>query len=157
MPAVDEFVGPVGYGAPWTWLPMLLVAAVVAYYAWALTRSTGTEEPDDGYPRQDPVEDARKRRLGDIDRIDSAFRQDRITLRAAYQQLSAALRGFVGDVTDLPARAMTLEELRDATDPRVADTIEAMYPPEFAPGETAGADDFARSVLQARELVRTWR
>ena len=157
MPAVDEFVGPVGYGAPWSWLPMLLVGCVVAYYAWALTRPTETADADEGYPQKDPVEDARKRRLADIDRIDSALRQDRITLRAAYQQLSAALRGFVSDVTDLPARAMTLEELREATDPRVAETIEAMYPPEFAPGETAGADDFARSVLQARELVRTWR
>lgn len=157
MPAVDEFVGPVGYGAPWTWLPILLVGAVIAYYAWALTRPAGTADDDAGYPPKDPVEDARKRRLADIDRIDSALRQDRITLRAAYQQLSAALRGFVGDVTDLPARAMTLEELREATDPRVADTIEAMYPPEFAPGETAGAEDFARSVQQSRELVRTWR
>jgi hypothetical protein len=154
MRAADEFVGPVGYSGPLTWLPIALAACVIAYYAWVLTRSEPVEETDDR-PVKNPLDAAKKKRLGDIDRIDSAVRQGRMPIRIAFQQLSVALRGFVGDVTDLPARAMTAGELRDATDPRVADAIEAMYTPEFAPDD-ALVEEFESSVRTARELVRTW-
>jgi hypothetical protein len=65
------------------------------------------------------------------------------------------VRAFVGEVSDVPARTMTLEELRATPHPPLAEAIAAMYPPEFAPGE-ASLDDFARSLHAARELVRTW-
>jgi hypothetical protein len=154
MRAADEFVGPVGYSGPLTWLPLVLVACVIAYYAWALTHREPVEETDNR-PAKNPVDAAKTKRLADIDRIDNAVRLGRMPVRIAFQQLSVALRGFVGDVTDLPARSMTAGELREATDPRVADAIEAMYAPEFAPDD-ALAEDFERSVRGARELVRAW-
>jgi hypothetical protein len=155
MRAADEFVGPVGYTGPLTWLPLVLVACVIGYYAWVLTRREPVEEFDDFRPSKSPLDAAKTKRLQDIDRIDNAVRLGRMPVRIAFQQLSVAVRGFVGDVTDLPARSMTAGELREATDPRVAEVIEAMYTPEFAPDD-AVAEDFERSVRTARELVRTW-
>ncbi|RJS44914.1 hypothetical protein [Nocardioides cavernaquae] len=155
MRAADEFVGPVGYSGPLTWLPIALVACVIAYYVWALTHREPVEEDSDHRPFKNPVDTAKAKRLADIDRIDNAVRLGRMPVRIAFQQLSVALRGFVGDVTGLPARSMTAGELREATDSRVADAIEAMYTPEFAPDD-ALAEDFERSVRGARELVRTW-
>jgi hypothetical protein len=155
MRAADEFVGPVGYSGPLTWLPLVLVACVIAYYAWVLTRREPVEETDDFRPVKNPLDAAKTKRLADIDRIDNAVRLGRMPVRIAFQQLSVAVRGFVGDVTDLPARSMTAGELREATDPRVADAIEAMYTPEFAPDD-ALAEDFETSVRSVRELVRTW-
>ncbi len=155
MRAADEFVGPVGYSGPLTWLPLVLVACVIAYYAWVLTRREPVEETDDFRPVKNPLDAAKTKRLADIDRIDNAVRLGRMPVRIAFQQLSVAVRGFVGDVTDLPARSMTAGELREATDPRVADAIEAMYTPEFAPDDVL-AEDFETSVRSVRELVRTW-
>lgn len=156
MRAADELVGPAAYGGPWTWLPYLLVVAVVAYYAWVLLggrREPATEE--EFVSSRNPVDTVRGRRLQEIDRIEQGVRAGQIPLRVGFQRLSAQVRTFVGEVTDVPARQMTLEELRSSPHQRVAEAIAAMYPPEFAPGE-ASADDFARSVQQARELVRSW-
>ncbi|MDO7869216.1 hypothetical protein [Nocardioides jiangxiensis] len=156
MRAADDFVGPVAYGGPWTWLPYLLVLAVVGYYAWVLLAGRAAPEPDEEFvSRRNPADAVRGRRLQELDRIDQAVRAGRMPLRTGFQQMSAQVRTFVGEVSDVPARSMTLEELRSSPHPRVAEAIALMYPPEFAPGE-ASLDDFARSLQQARELVRTW-
>lgn len=157
MRAVDEFVGPVGYAGPWTWLPWVLVLAVVAYYAWVVLGGRRQPEAEEEFvSSKNPADTLRGRRLQEFDRIDQAVRSGQLPLREGFQRLSANVRTFVGEVTDVPARTMTLEELRASGHPRVAEAIAAMYPPEFEPGETASYDDFARSLQQARELVRTW-
>lgn len=156
MRAVDEFVGPAAYGGPWTWLPYVLVLGVAAYYAWVLLGGRRTSEPEEEFvSSRNPVDAVRGRRLQEIDRIDQAVRAGQMPLRVGFQKLSAQVRTFVGEVTDVPARAMTLEELRASPHQRVAEAIAVMYPPEFAPGE-ASVEDFVRSVQQARELVRSW-
>lgn len=156
MRAADDFVGPAAYAGPWTWLPYLLVLAVVAYYAWVLLAGRSEPEAEEEFvSRRNPADSVRGRRLQELDRIDQAVRAGRMPLRTGFQQMSAQVRTFVGEVSDVPARSMTLEELRASPHPRVAEAIALMYPPEFAPGE-ASLDDFGRSLQQARELVRTW-
>lgn len=159
MRAVDdiaqEFVGPVAYGAPWTWLPFLIVALVAAYYAWVVFGGRVVEPEEEFVSAKTPADTARGRRLAEVDRIDQSVRSGALTTREGFQRLSATVRAFVGEVTDVPARAMTLEELRASADPRVTEAIAVMYPPEFAP-EAASPEAFARSVAQARELVRSW-
>lgn len=156
MRAADELVGPAAYAGPWTWLPWVLVLAVAGYYAWVLLGGRREAGPEAEFvSSRNPVDSVRGRRLQEIDRIEQAVRAGQLPLRVGFQKLSAQVRTFVGEVTDVPARTMTLEELRASRHQQVAEAIAAMYPPEFAPGE-ASADDFARSVQQARELVRSW-
>lgn len=156
MRAAADFVGPAAYAGPWTWLPYVLLLAVAAWYAWVLLGASREVEPEEEFvSSRNPADTARGRRLQELDRIDQYVRAGQLPLREGFQRLSATVRAFVGEVSEVPARTMTLEELRASAHPRVAEAIAAMYPPEFAPGE-ASLDDFARSLQAARELVRTW-
>jgi hypothetical protein len=156
MRAAADFVGPAAYSGPWTWLPYLLLLAVAGWYAWVLLGGRPPAEPEEEFvSSRNPADTVRGRRLQELDRIDQYVRAGQMPLREGFQRLSATVRGFVGEVSDVPARTMTLEELRASPHPRVAEAIAALYPPEFAPGE-ATLDDFARSLQAAKELVRTW-
>jgi len=153
MPGEAELTGPVGYASTWSVQAMALVALVVVYYAGVWLWSRGEDAA--GTEPVPPVEKARTASLKELDRLEGVVRAGRVPVREGFQQLSATVRAFVTEASGTPARTMTLEQLRDEADPRVADAIAAMYVPEFAPGE-ADADDFGRSVRDARELVRSW-
>jgi hypothetical protein len=156
MRAATDFVGPAAYAGPWTWLPYVLLLAVAGWYAWVLLGGRRPAEVAEEFvSSRNPADTVRGRRLQELDRIDQYVRAGQLPLREGFQRMSATVRAFVGEVSDVPARTMTLEELRASPHPRVAEAIAAMYPPEFAPGE-ASLDDFARSLHAARELVRTW-
>jgi len=152
MLAAGEFTGPVGYSPIWVVLAVVVVGLVVAYYIgvarWA---RAGFVPDDDG----SALEEARVDHLRQIDSIESAVRSGRLSLRAAFQELSLTVRSFVDDVTEVPARFMALEDLRSSADPKVAEAIAKMYPPEFGPERTA-PKEFLASLGQARELVTTW-
>lgn len=155
--SATELHDPVGYAAWVTWAPLLLVGAVAGYYVWVWSWSRHTPPATEAYVAKvaEPKEKARAAALTSLDRIEAQVRNGRLDVRTGFQQLSATVRGFVEEVTEVPARAMTLTELQDVTDPRVGEAIAAMYPPEFEPGETDAAE-LDRSVAQARELVRRW-
>ena len=55
----------------------------------------------------------------------------------------------------VPARTMALADLRAAGQPRLADAVALMYPPEFAPTE-AEPGELRATLDRARELVATW-
>lgn len=158
MPADAEptdavFTDPVGYSSLWLVVAVVLVGLVALYYLRVWAWSRGSDAPAE--PSASPVEAARKAHLKELERLEAAVRSGRTPVRVGFQQLSATVRSFVTDVTDVPAHAMTLTELRESADPRVAEAVAAMYPPEFAPG-SAEPDDFARSLREARELVASW-
>lgn len=152
MPVDGEFADPVGYSGTWLLVALALVALVALYYAWAWRSGGEVHEP---YQRVARGPGPRERSLHELQRLEAAVKGGTVPVRTGFQQLSLAVRSFTEDTTGVPARAMTLEELRAAADPRVAEAIAEMYPPEFAP-ETAGADEFARSLARARELVSSW-
>jgi hypothetical protein len=152
MPVDGEFTDPVGYSGSWLLVALVLVALVVLYYAWAWRSGAEAQEP---FERVDRGPGPRERSLHELQRLEAAVRGGSMPVRTGFQRLSLTVRSFAEDTTGVPARAMTLEELRAAADPRVAEAIAEMYPPEFAP-ETADAHDFARSLARARELVSSW-
>jgi hypothetical protein len=152
MPAAGEFTGPVSYSPIWVVLAVVLALVVLYYYVsvarWA---RAGFVPDDDG----SALEAARTDHLRQIDSIEAALRSGRLSLRAAFQELSLTVRSFVDDVTDVPARFLALEDLRNSADPKVAEAIARMYPPEFGPDDTP-PKEFLASLGQARELVKTW-
>lgn len=152
MPVDGELTGPVGYSGAWLLTAAVLVGLVVLYYLWAWRAGVEVEER---HHRVDRGPGPRERGLQELSRLEAAVVAGRVPVRTGFQQLSLAVRSFTEDTTGVPARSMTLEELRTAADPRVADAIAEMYPPEFAPG-SADADDFARSLGRVRELVSSW-
>jgi hypothetical protein len=152
MPAAGEFTGPVGYSAIWVVLAVGLVVLVVAYYVAVARWGAAGFVPD---TEASALEEARADHLRRIAAIESSVRSGRLPLRAAFQDLSLAVRSFVHEVTDVPARYLALEDLRGSADPKVADAIARMYPPEFGPDDVAPKELLA-SLEQARELVTTW-
>jgi hypothetical protein len=155
MPDGAEFTDPVGYSGWWLVVCLLLVAAVAAYYYGVFRWAAAGELPEEPTPRDDGVEAARKACTARLAMLERSVTSGSMAVRRGYLELSAAVRGFVEDVGPVPARSMTLEQLRSSDQPRVAAAIEVMYPGEFAP-EDADAEDFGRAVQQARELVVSW-
>jgi len=155
MPDGAEFTDPVGYSGVWLVVCVVLVALVAAYY-YAVTRWAAAAEVAEAPEVRDAgIEPARKACIARLATLERGIASGTIPVRRGYLELSAAVRGFVEEVAPVPARSMTLEELRDSGEPRVADAIAEMYPGEFAP-EDAGPDDFRQVVQQARELVVSW-
>lgn len=155
MPDAAEFTDPVGYPAWWLVVCLLLVALVAGYYYGVHRWAAAAEVPEPEPVRDNSLDAARKAATARLAMLERSVAAGSMAVRRGYLELSAAVRGFVEDAGSAPARSMTLEELRDTDQPRVAAAIEVMYPGEFAP-EDPGPDDFARAVQQARELVVTW-
>ncbi|UMG93447.1 hypothetical protein [Nocardioides sp. TF02-7] len=157
MPAVDdlqgEFSGPVAYDGRWFWLALLGIALVVLYYAAVLVLTRRRARP----PDEDAVTAARREHLERIDRIEAAVRSGGLPARDGHQQLSEAVRSYVGTVSPLPAPTMALADFRARAPRPLTDAIELMYPPEFAPDDVGRARErFDDAVREARGLVATW-
>lgn len=150
-----EFAGPVAYDERWLWLALLGLLAVAVYYALVLLLTRRRPERP---PTEDAVLAARREHLERIDRIEASVRAGRLAARDGHQQLSEAVRSYVGRVSPLPALTMALADFRVRAPRPLTDAIELMYPPEFAPDDVGGARErFDDAVRQARELVGSWR
>lgn len=157
-PLPEEFTGPVDYSGSWLTIALVALALVAVYYvaAWALTRPRIDE------PAAAPATTTRGRHLSRIDSIEDDVRSGRLEPRLAHQELSGLVRTYVEEVSDLPARTMTLADLRARAPRQLADAIAVMYPPEFAPDDPDGASReaaraaFERAVDDARTVVASW-
>jgi|GEM_PF-286400 len=153
----EEFNGPVAYADHWLWFALLGLFLVAAYYLVVLwfTRDRSATGPMP-WSRPD-VPSARQQHLARIDRIEAAVRDGEVSARDGHQQLSETVRSYVGAVSPLPAPTMTLADLRRERARPLADAIELMYPPEFAPDDVGEARErFDQAVYQARRLVASW-
>jgi hypothetical protein len=163
--AVPGLAPPVGYEHPWGWVAIGLVVVVVVWHlaVWWVTREPsaagGAARRPDRLPS--PAR-SRGRALEALAEIERDLATGRCDLRTAHHRMSAVVRGFVEEVSDLPARSMALGDLREAGARDLAAAVEAMYPPEFAPdaGPEAGrtsSDRFTDTLALARDLVSSWR
>lgn len=154
-----EFHGPVAHSAVWLWLAIGALLLVMLYYAavtwWARPRRTAPAAPPP--PPPGPRPDPRATSLDELARIEQDVVAGRIAARAGHQQVSATVRRYVGAVSGLPADRMALADLRHAGVVSLADAVELMYPPSFAPSEEGRAAElFPEAVRRARQLVVTW-
>ncbi len=154
-----ELAEPTAYDDAWLRWGLLGLLGVVAYYAAVLWL---TRERVEHEPRPKPVKaaTARARALERIDAVEAAVRSGKVGARAAHQRLSAVVRSYVSQVSDVPASRMTLRQLRARKAPApLVKAIAVMYPPEFAPdtdGSTLAADRVDEAIRLAREVVTTW-
>lgn len=164
-----DLAPPVDYDHPWGWVAVALVAAVLAWHVvvWWVTRdrrAAGAAGRRAGRPGSSAA--SRRRALAELAAIEADVTAGRTDQRAAHQRMSEVLRGFVAEVSGVPARSMALADLRAAGLHDVAAVIAQMYPPEFAPdpgpdpGPAPGratADRFTTTLTATRELVSSWR
>ena len=154
MPVGSELNGPVAYGSAWSLLALVLVAVVVGYYVAVALWARG-EDPEPEQRRGSGMDAVRTKHLGELDRIESAVTAGRMPVRVAFHQLSRTVRSFAAEASGVPATSMALAELRADGPARLADAVEAMYAPSFAPVD-ATVEELRCSLREARELVTAW-
>lgn len=96
------------------------------------------------------IDRAHRECLQEIRRIESAYKSGELDTRAAHQQMSAQVRGFVQEMTGLQTSNMVCEDLRKIGKPELAELIGTYYEPEFACHSDAEA---AVSIEKGKELV----
>lgn len=152
------FYGPLQYGPLWMWCGVALLVLVAGWYVFVFagTRPAKGRVPDGAAPARSVLTDlpalkaAYLQRIQDVDREAAAGTLD---ARAAHQQISLLLRGFVRDATGVDATRMTHQDLARHPLPAAADVIEALYPAEFGPGPPPSV---TASAAKASSAVHAW-
>ena len=83
--------------------------------------------------------------------IERGYRSGELDTRAAHGQMSSEVRGFVQEVTGLPAQSMVYEELRRRGRPELAELIREYYGPEFS---YISETDAVQAIEKGRALVQ---
>ena len=83
--------------------------------------------------------------------IERGYRSGELDTRAAHGQMSSEVRGFVQEVTGLPAQSMVYEELRRRGRPELAELIREYYGPEFS---YISESDAVQAIEKGRALVQ---
>lgn len=152
-----EFHEPVAYADRWIWLALLGLLLVALYFVAVLWFTRARPTPSGVVWTAPPGPTTQREHLDRIDRIEADVREGRLSARAGHQQLSETVRSYVGQVTALPARTMTLADFRRQAPWALTETIELMYPPEFAPDDVGEAQErFDAAVARSRQLVAAW-
>lgn len=153
----EELVGPVGYSSWWLVLAIAALVLVAAYYAVVTWWGLHGRDDERGPRRGGDVRTVRQRHLEELARIEREVGAGELAHRDGHQRLSATLRSYVAEVTPINAPVLALADLREEAPPELAEAIELMYPPEFAPDDLGGAERaFGEAANRARTLVETW-
>ena len=91
--------------------------------------------------------------LSQLDSIKYKYENQMIDLRKAYQQISASIRLFIFEVTDITTQNYSLIEIKKLNIPNIYELIEEYYEPEFA---SKPVGDFEKSINKARSVVEQW-
>ena len=100
------------------------------------------------------LEGKKKKYIGELLYIESDLKQNRITVRQAYQRISMTIRMFVFEVTGIKVQKYTLSEIRKVNIPQLTNLVREYYEPEFARETRA---DIRASLLKTRRLIEAWR
>ena len=79
--------------------------------------------------------------------------ENKISGRAAYQQLSQIVRRFVYEATGIKVHNYTLEEIRQLNMPDLYSVIAECYAPEFAVENNSNIYD---TLQKARKVIEEW-
>lgn len=155
MAADGVFFAPVGYSIWWPLTGAALVLMCLGWIVWVWVSTS--ERATTGVPAfvapRNPGS-VRNKFLQLITDVENKYDAGTIDERAAHLELSLAVRGFVHEMTGLPAQRMTLTQLRGEQLALAADAVELFYPGEFA--AHGGGLTVAESTGTARNVVASW-
>lgn len=167
MPAV-ELVDPVGYPGYWTFVGILLLLAVPAWFIW-VGWSTRKKADDDDAPSPpvwhqrpqstmpgttDPWAAVRNIYLDQLSYIALQFDRGELDHRGVHLEIRRVMRDFTKARTGIDAETFTSSDAAKVslTGP-LAKTLKALSYPSFAPKSVARP---LRSVNNARKVVAQW-
>lgn len=85
--------------------------------------------------------------------LDKKCREDKISNRHAYNELSKITRRFVYEATGIKVHHYTLEEIRRSNMPDLYYMIEECYAPEFAKDKKG---EIFNSISRSRKVIEEW-
>ncbi|WP_353114959.1 hypothetical protein [Microbacterium sp.] len=161
MPASDDLYPPAQYG--WGWLLLAIgVLAALALGAWlviVLTRPKRRLTLAGGAAAAplfvDVLDGLRSDYLGQIQRIEDAYRSRNMSPRQANLELSRTVRSFVNEYSGLEAPVLSLDDLVErGVHPALVDAIRRHYYPSVF--QRGPAIDPAYGAEAARKVVTSW-
>lgn len=88
-----------------------------------------------------------------LDNIEEKLNSNKISVRHAYQMLSANIRYFVFEVTNIKVQNYTLREIEKLKMPILSELIEEYYTPEFA---EYSVGNIKTSLEKTRKVIEKW-
>lgn len=85
--------------------------------------------------------------------LENSSRNDKVSNRQAYQELSRIVRQFASEVTGLKVQNYILEEIKRMNMPELYAMIAECYVPEFAWNKNG---DIHESINKARKVIEEW-
>ena len=96
----------------------------------------------------------KKNYLDKIDSLLNRVKNNEVTNRKGYHELSKIIRGFVFETTNINVLSLSLKEVGNYNIPYLKDLMEEYYSPEFARTSTS---DIISSIEKTREVINKWR
>ena len=100
------------------------------------------------------LEGLKKKYIGELTCIEMDLRNQKITVRQAYQKMSICIRLFVHDVTGIKVQKYTLSEIKKVNMPQLTNLVREYYEPEFA---LESRTDVMASIMRTRHVIEAWR
>ena len=134
-------------------LPMLIMLIIKLIMKG---KAIAPKKKEKEQPAPPPIDKDRVRGkyLGIINEIEKKYDSKELDDRAAYLELSGAVRNFVHDYTGANTQNMTLNEIGALGMPSLFNLIKEYYRPEFA--LDSGETDVKKSIDTARKVVMSW-
>lgn len=85
--------------------------------------------------------------------LEQKCREEKISNRKAYQELSKIIRHFVYEATGIKVHNYTLQEIKETNISGLYDVISECYTPEFAIDKSG---EIYSSISKARKVVEEW-
>ncbi len=101
-----------------------------------------------------PADEVKQKYNKLIDELEKCHRNEKISTRKAYQELSIVLRKFVNELTGVKVHNYTLTEIKKIDMAQLADVIEECYSPEFS-ADSVG--DLYDTMKKARNVIQKWK
>ncbi len=143
------------------WLIIAVVAVIIAVLLHIFVKKKLKhllKKKDDNRPRIEKPKPgdlvtAKRKYLGELDKLERDVMSQKITVRHGYQKMSRIIRLFVHDVTRIRVQDYTLSEISEIGIPALTMLVTEYYEPEFAKYSQA---DIRASMRRTREVISTW-
>ena len=86
--------------------------------------------------------------------LEQDFKNNKITKRKAYQNLSMLIRSFIFEVTQIKVQNYSLQEIIKVNIPSLTALVEEYYHPEFA---KESKEELQESIIKTREVIEKWQ
>lgn len=141
----------------YSYIPIIitLVILIIIFFIYIIKvrKKKIKKRPNIVKPSVKNMNEIRQKYLNNLDGLLQNINNNKISNRHAYQILSATIRHFVYDSTNIKVQNYSLSEIKDLNMPILYELINEYYDPEFSKISKGNIID---SIDKAREVIKKW-